>query len=143
MVLGLVSDMEIKVLAMSVPKSVVSGQFPDFTGFDITKRLEVYAFGEKFIMTYDIFYDPALQDVNSFVHGELFDLMVSKAGFTLEDDFTEYKYHFVPKVSDGGLVISNVKERYNSQTPIYIELLNTLRRYVDEFYGIGKQSGEV
>lgn len=131
---------EIKVLVMPAPKNAASEGFAAFTGFDIAKRLEVYDLGDKFIMTYDIFYDPSTQDESSFVHGELFDLIMSKAGLTLEDDFTEYKYHFVPQVSDGGLVISNVKERYNSQTPIYIELLKTLRRYVDEFYEIGKRS---
>ena len=127
---------EIKVLVMPAPKNAVSERFTAFTGFDITKRLEVYDLGDKFIMTYDIFYDPSTQDESSFVHGELFDLIMNKAGLTLEDDFTEYKYHFVPQESDGGIVISNVKERYNSQTPVYRELLKTLRQYTDRYYGI-------
>ena len=39
---------EIKVLVMPCPKNGVPGQFPDFTGFDIAKRLEVYALGNAF-----------------------------------------------------------------------------------------------
>ena len=128
-------DHEIKVLVMPCPKNSVPGYFPDFIGFDITKKLEVYALGNAFIMTFDIRCDPSSQNENSFVHGELLNVLMDKANLTLEDDFTEYKYHFVPQESDGNLVIANVKERYNSQTPVYKELLNNLRHYIDEYYG--------
>ena len=60
---------------------------------------------------------------------------MEKAGFTLEDDFTEYKYHFVPQKGESGLDITNVKERYNSQTPVYKELLKTICSYIDIYYG--------
>lgn len=126
---------EIKVLIMPVPKSCVPGRFPVFEAFDITKKREVYALGNDYIMIYDIFYDPASQDRSCFVHGELQNIIMEKAGFTLEDDFTEYKYHFVPQKSESGLVITNVKERYNSQTAVYKELLKTLCSYTDVYYG--------
>lgn len=129
-----IKRLEIKVLVMPFPKKGVQGVFPDFHGFSISRKLDVYAFGTDFVMTYDIAYDPTSLAENSFVHGELHNLILSRRGFTLEDNCTEYKYHFVPKEEKEGFVITTVKERYNSQSPTYKEILKDLGIYVEDYY---------
>ena len=120
------SKHEIKILVVEVPANYTGSLGKEFTEFSLDNCLKLYNLDSEFLLIFDIYYGAEWQDMNNFIHDDLYTLMVDLAdGIDANGTPPIYKYHFM-KNANGEVVFAKwyLRKEDSYDDEVY-DLINT------------------